>query len=86
MLLLPWFTRWLKRSFEMFGGLKSKTGITLIHYIHSEGKKKKKVLFLWSLSPTDIFHTIGRKLRLTCYISPHYLVPPCLYSPVPQIE
>lgn len=42
MLLLPWFTRWLKRSFEMFGGLKSKTGITLIHYIHSEGKKKKR--------------------------------------------
>lgn len=66
MLLLPWFTRWLKRSFKMFGGLKSKKGIKLIHYIHSEGKKKgplplvpvpnRYISYNWQKIEVDVLH------------------------------
>lgn len=77
MLLLPWFTRWLKRSFEMFGGLKSKTGITLIHYIHSEGKKKKGPLPLVPVPNRYISHN-WQKIEVDML---HF--PPLFSSPMP---
>lgn len=76
MLLILLFKKYLKKIIWNNWYFKIKEGITLIHYIHSKYIKKSFLISLpFAPLPKDIFHIIGRKLKLTSYIFPIHLAP-----------